>query len=67
MGYLLGHTQHAINLLDTQPMQDIRHESLEPHILYAGDVLGSLEILGCAIGAAFSCVVDEVLWGEGGG
>ena len=48
-------------------MQDIRHESLEPHILYSGNVLGSLEILGRAIGAAFSCVVDEVLWGEGGG
>ena len=57
----LAHTQHAINLLDTQPMQDIRHQSLETHILHTGDILGTFEILRCTIGASFSCVVDEIL------
>lgn len=42
-------------------MKDIRHQSLETHILHTGDILSTLEILGCTIGSAFPCVVDKVL------
>lgn len=44
---LLAHAEHSVNLLDSEPVENIWHQSLEAHILHTGDVLGSLEILGC--------------------
>lgn len=57
----LAHAQHAIDLLDSQPMEDIRHQSLEAHVLHASNVLGTLEVFGCAVQTTLSSVVDEVL------
>ncbi len=53
----LAHAQHSINLGDAEPMEDIRHERLEPHVLDASNVLRSLEIIRSAIGASFTGVV----------
>ena len=57
----VAHAEHAIDLGDAQPVQDIRHQRLEAHVLDAGDVLRALKVLVGAIGAAFARVVDEVL------
>jgi hypothetical protein len=59
--YSLAHAQHPVNLLDTQPMKDVRHQSLESHILYTGNVLGSFEILRGSIQSSLPCVINEVL------
>ena len=59
--HLLGHGQHPVNLSDAEPMKDIGHERLEPHVLDARDILGALEVLARPVLSAFSCVVYEVL------
>lgn len=41
----LAHAKHPVNLLDAQPVQDIRHESLESHVFDTCNVLGPLEIV----------------------
>lgn len=53
----LAHAQHSINLLDAEPMKDIRHKRLKPHIFDSGDILGSLEVIRRAIFATLPCVV----------
>lgn len=40
-------------------MQNVRHESLESHVLNTGNVLGPLEVVRCAISSAFTGVVDH--------
>lgn len=57
----LGHAQHAINLGDAQPVQYIRHQSLEPHILGACNHLGALKVFAGSVGATLSSIVDQVL------
>lgn len=42
-------------------MEDVWHESLEPHILDACNVLGSLEVVRGSIGPAFPRVVDHCI------
>lgn len=42
---LLAHAKHPVNLLDAQPMQDVRHESLESHVFDTSNVLSSLEVV----------------------
>lgn len=41
----ITHRDHIINLCDTQPMQDIGHQSLEPHVLDSSNELGGCEVL----------------------
>lgn len=55
----LAHAQHAVDLLDAKPVQDVGHEGLEAHVLDAGNVLRPLEILGRAVLAALPGVVDN--------
>lgn len=57
--YSLAHAQHSVNLGDTQPVKDIRHQGLEAHVLYTGNVLGALEIVRCKICPALSRVVHN--------
>lgn len=59
MQYLLAHAQHAVNLFDTQPVQDIRHQSLESHVLDSRNVLRASEVLRGSIGTALSGIVDH--------
>lgn len=57
----IAHAHHAVNLLDPQPVQDVRHERLEAHVLDARDELRALEILVRAVAAALAQVVHEIL------
>jgi hypothetical protein len=45
----IAHAQHAIDLGDAEPVEDIRHQGLEPHVLDACDVFRTLEILASPI------------------
>lgn len=54
----ITHADHIINLLNPHPMQHIRHERLEPHILNARDEFCRAEIFVCGVAAAFAEVVD---------
>ena len=38
------HAQHAVNLRNAQPMQNIRHQFLKTQILHAGNVFRASEI-----------------------
>ena len=40
-------------------MQDIRHESLEAHVLDTGNVLGPLEVVGRPVFPALSGIIDD--------
>ena len=56
---LLAHAQHPINLGDTEPVEDVRHQSLEPHVLDAGYVFSPLEVIGGPVLASLPRVVDN--------
>jgi hypothetical protein len=58
---LLAHTQHSVNFLDSKPVQNIGHQSLESHILHARNILCSLEILRGPVRSTLSGVVNKVL------
>jgi hypothetical protein len=58
---LLAHTQHPIDLLDTEPMKNIGHQRLETHVLHTRNILRPLEILRCAVQSTFPGVVDKIL------
>jgi hypothetical protein len=58
---LLAHTQHSINLLYSKPMKNIRHQGLESHILHAGNILRSFEILRGTVRSSLSRIVYKVL------
>ncbi len=60
--YILAHTQHAIDLLDPKPMQNIRHQGLKTHVFHASNVLGPLKIFGSSISASFSSIINEILY-----
>lgn len=53
----LAHAQHAVNLLDSQPVENVGHESLETHVFDARDILRPFEIIRSAVCAAFAGVV----------
>lgn len=36
-GVHVTHRDHVVNLPDTEPVKDIRHEGLKTHIFHAGD------------------------------
>jgi hypothetical protein len=57
----VGHGHKAVNLGDSEPVEDIRHERLEAHILDSCDVLGSLEVLCGGISSSLAGIVDQVL------
>jgi hypothetical protein len=54
------HTQHAVDFGDTKPMQDIRHERLEAHVLDTSDVFGPFEVFASSVFSSLSGVVDKV-------
>lgn len=54
------HGYHVIDLLNSQPVQHVRHQRLEPHILDPGDQLGGFEVPIGGISGSFARVVDEV-------
>ena len=56
---ILAHAQHAVNLCDAQPVEDVRHEGLEAHVLDAGDHFGPFEVVRRAVFSAFPCVVHH--------
>lgn len=55
------HRNHVINLLDTKPMQHIRHESLESHVLDTGDIFRTLEVHRSVVVTSLAGVVHQVL------
>lgn len=61
----LAHAQHAVDLGDPEPVEDVRHEGLEPHVLDAGNVFGPFEVVRCAIFPAFPRVVHHCAMLEG--
>lgn len=56
---ILAHAQHPVDLGDTKPVQDVRHQGLEAHVLHTGDILSPLEVVGCPIFATLSSVVHD--------
>lgn len=55
----LAHAQHAVYLGDAEPVEYIRHQCLEAHILNAGHILGPLEVVGGAILTTLAGVVHD--------
>src|SRR5215472_3447486 len=55
------HRYPAVDAADAEPMKNVRHQFLEPHVLYAGDAFGAAKIGIWAIAArlALAGVVDE--------
>jgi hypothetical protein len=49
-----------IDLLYPEPVEDVGHECLEPHVLHASDELSRLEILVSRVTAPFAEVVNKV-------
>lgn len=56
---LLAHAEHAVNLLDAEPVQNVRHQSLESHVLDSGNVLGSLEVVRGTVLTSFPGIVYD--------
>lgn len=56
---LLAHAEHSINLGDSEPVEDVRHQSLEPHVFDASDVLGPFEVVRRTIFSSFPCIVHD--------
>jgi hypothetical protein len=56
----VAHAEHTIDFFDTKPVQDIRHQRLEAHVLDASNVFGALEVVGSAIGTPLPCVIYQV-------
>lgn len=55
----LAHAQHAVNLLDAEPVENVGHESLESHVLDSCDIFRALEVVGCAVGSTLSGIVHN--------
>ena len=57
------HRHPAVDAADAEPVEDVRHQLLEAHVLHAGDAFGAVEIgLGAvAAGLALARVVDQEL------
>src|SRR5712671_2362022 len=55
------HRDPAVDAADPEPMEDIRHQLLKPHVLHAGDAFGAAEIGVGPIAAqlTLTSVVDE--------
>lgn len=59
MADVLAHAQHAVNLGDAQPVEDVRHQRLEAHVLHARHVLGTFEVVGGAVFATLASVIYD--------
>ena len=59
-GLHITHRDHVVDFLDTEPMQHVRHQRLETHILDSGNEFRRLEVLVCRVTAAFTEVIHEV-------
>lgn len=56
----VAHRHHVVDLLDTQPVQNVGHERLESHVLHTGDELSRLEVLVSGVTTTFAEVVHEI-------
>ena len=56
----ITHRHHIINLPNPQPMQHVRHQRLEPHVLHARNELRRLEVLVRGVASALTKVVHQV-------
>lgn len=66
-GGSVRHGDHVVDLLNSEPVEDVGHEELEPHVLDTGDHLGRLEVSVGRVTSSLSRVVDEVCEEEGSG
>lgn len=57
--YILAHTQHPVDLGNTKPVQNVRHQGLETHVFHTSDVFGPLEIVRSAILSSLSGVIHD--------
>ena len=59
----VAHRHQAIDARDAEPVQHVRHQLLEAHVLHAGDALGAREVGRGAVAAllALARVVDQEL------
>lgn len=57
----LAHAEHPVDFSDAQPVQNIRHESLETHILDSGYVFGPLEVVRSPILTTLARIVHKIL------
>src|SRR6516164_8785131 len=55
------HRDPAVDAPDAEPMKDVRHQFLEPHVLHTGDAFGTAKIGVWPVAArlALTRVVDE--------
>lgn len=60
VGLHIAHRDHVVDLSDTKPVQHVRHQRLEAHILDSGNELRGLEVLVCRVTAALTEVIYEV-------
>lgn len=60
-GHSLAHTQHPVDLLDTEPVEDIRHQRLESHVLHPRNILCPFEIFRGAVRSAFPRIIHKIL------
>jgi hypothetical protein len=56
----IAHRNHIVDLLDAQPVQDVRHEHLKAHVLHARNQFCCTEVLVRRVAAAFAEVVDQI-------
>ena len=56
----ITHRNHPMDVFDSQPVKDVRHQHLEPHVLHAGNELGRFEVLVRRVASAFAEVVNEI-------
>src|SRR6266481_4313358 len=60
---VVRHRHPAIDPADAEPVEDVGHQLLKAHVLYAGDAFGAAEIAvgGVAAGLPLAGIVDEEL------
>ena len=56
----ITHRNHVVDLLDAKPVQHVRHESLEAHVLHTSYELGRAEVLVCGVATALAKVVYQI-------
>ena len=61
---VLAHAKHPVDLGDTEPVQDVRHQGLEAHVLHTSDVLSPLEVVGRPVFATLSSVIHNCANGQ---
>lgn len=56
---VLAHAEHAVNLGNAEPVKDVRHKGLKPHVLNARNVFCPLEVVRCAVLASLPGIVHH--------